>query len=83
MSIVEAEGIKASAEEVETELKDVAMAYNTDLENIKKMIGVENITYVMKDIQLKKVIEMLYDKAEVTMVPEKEEKEEEKTEEDK
>lgn len=68
MSIVEAEKIEVSDEELEEELKNMAEAYNTDVEQIREMIGVENITYFMKDIQLKKVIDLLYEKAEVKMV---------------
>lgn len=68
MSIVEAEKIEVSDEELEEELKNMAAAYNTDVEQIRQMIGVENITFFMKDIQLKKVIDMLYEKAEVKMV---------------
>lgn len=68
MSIVEAEKIEVSEEELEAELADMAKAYNTDVEKVREMIGVENITFFMKDIQLKKVIDMLYDKAEVKMV---------------
>lgn len=68
MSIVEAEKIEVSDEELEEELKNMAAVYNTDVEQIRQMIGVENITFFMKDIQLKKVIDMLYEKAEVKMV---------------
>lgn len=68
MSIVEAEKIEVSEEELEEELKNMAAAYNTDVEQVREMIGVENITYFMKDIQLKKVIDMLYDKAEIKKV---------------
>ncbi len=68
MSIVEAEKIEVSDEELEEELKNMAEAYNTDVEQIRKMIGVENMTFFMKDIQLKKAIDMLYEKAEVKMV---------------
>lgn len=71
MSIVEAEKIEVSEEELEEELKNIATAYNTDVENIRAMLGVENITFFMKDIQLKKAIDMLYDKAVVTKVEKK------------
>ncbi len=67
MSIVEAEKIEVSDEELEEELKNMAAAYNTDVDHIKEMIG-ESMLFFKKDIQLKKVIDMLYDKAQVKMV---------------
>lgn len=73
MSIVDAEKIEVSDEELETELKDMAAAYNVDVEQIRQMIGVDNITYFMKDIQLKKVIDLLYNSAKITKVEKKEE----------
>ena len=71
MSIVEAEKVEVSEEELETELKDMANAYNTDVEQIREMIGTDNLTFFKKDIQLKKVIDMLYDKAKVSKVEKK------------
>lgn len=68
MSIVEAEKIEVSPEELEEELKNMAELYKTDVEQIREMIGVENLTYFMKDIQLKKVIDMLYGNAKVNFV---------------
>ena len=83
MSIVEAEKVEVSEEELESELKDMAAVYNTDVEQVRQMIGVENITYFMKDIQLKKVIDLLYEKADVKMVEPKAEEAEASAEEDK
>lgn len=83
MSIVEAEKVEVSEEELESELKDMATVYNTDVEQVRQMIGVENITYFMKDIQLKKVIDLLYEKADVKMVEPKAEEAEAPAEEDK
>lgn len=83
MSIVEAEKVEVSEEELESELKDMAAVYNTDVEQVRQMIGIENITYFMKDIQLKKVIDLLYEKADVKMVEPKAEEAEAPAEEDK
>ncbi|MDD4378048.1 MAG: trigger factor [Eubacteriales bacterium] len=63
MSIVEKEDIKVTEEELEEELKAIADQYKTDLDEIKKMIGVDNLTFFQKDIQLKKVIDLLFEKA--------------------
>ena len=73
MSIVEAEKVEVSEEELEEELKNMAAQYNTDAEQMRKMIGEDNLSYFTKDIQLKKVIDMLYEKAKVTKVEKKEE----------
>lgn len=81
MSIVEAEGIQVSDEELEEELKNMAVQYNTDSEQMRKMIGEDSLPYFVKDIQLKKVIDMLYDKAKVTKVEKKEEEKEAEKEE--
>ena len=71
MSIVEAEKVEVSEEEMETELKDMANAYNVDVAQIREMIGTDNLTFFKKEIQLKKVIDMLYDKAKVNKVEKK------------
>ncbi|MEF9921770.1 MAG: trigger factor [Anaerovoracaceae bacterium] len=63
MSIVEKEKVEVTAEELEDELNLMAIQYQTDVEQIKQMVGVENITFLQKDIQLKKVIDLLFDKA--------------------
>ncbi len=68
MSIIDKEGIKVSEEEMETELQKIADAYKKDVEEIKQMIGIENLTYFQKDIQLSKVVDLLYDNAKVTLV---------------
>lgn len=65
MSIVEAEKIEVSKEELEEELAMMAKQYNMEVEKVREMIGAENITYFQKDIQLKKVIDLLYDNAKV------------------
>ena len=67
MSIVEAEAIEVAEEELEAELQNMADLYKTEVENIKAMIG-ENMDFFKKDIQLKKVIDMLYDEAKVSKV---------------
>ena len=73
MSIVEAEGIEVTEEDLETELKDMASTYNMAVEEVKNAIGAEGMKYFKKDIQLKKVIDLMYDKAVVTKVEAKDE----------
>jgi len=78
MSIGAKENIEVSDDEIEAELKQMADQYQMEVEKVREMLGSESITYFKKDIQLKKVIDLLYDKANVTKVAKKEEKEEEK-----
>lgn len=68
MSIVEKEDIKVSEEEMEAELAKIADVYKKDVEEVRNMIGVENLTYFQKDLQISKVIDMLYDNAKITEV---------------
>jgi len=73
MSIVEAEGVEVSEDDLEEELKNMAMSYDMDVEEVKNAIGMEGMTFFKKDIQLKKVIDLLYDKAVITKVEKKDE----------
>ena len=63
MGIVEAENITVSQEEMEKELETMAAQYQTTADKIKEMIGVENLTFLMKDLQVKKAIDFIYDNA--------------------
>lgn len=73
MSIVEAEKVDVTEEELEEELTNMAAAYKMDTAQVKEMIGADNMKFFKKDIQLKKVIDMLYDQAKVTKVEKAEE----------
>lgn len=73
MSIVEAEAIEVTEEDLEAELKNMAITYNMETEEVKNAIGAEGMKYFKKDIQLKKVIDLMYDKAVVTKVEAKDE----------
>lgn len=68
MSIIDKENIQVSEEEIEAELAKIAEAYKKDVEEIKNMIGMENLTYFQKDVQITKVIDMLYDNAKIKEV---------------
>lgn len=63
--IAEAEKIEVSQEELEKELEDMAAQYQTTADKIKEMIGVENITFLQKDMKIKKAIEFIYDNAKI------------------
>ncbi len=65
MGIVEAEKIEVSAEELEKELETMAAQYQMTADKIKEMIGVENLTFLQKDLQVKKAIDFIYDNAKI------------------
>ena len=67
-SIGEVENIEVTDEDLDKELQRMSEAYNTDPENIKKMLGEENLAFFRKDIALTKVMDMLYNEAKITLV---------------
>ena len=75
-AIVKAEGVEASDEEVEAEMKKIAEQYGMDLESVKKYLRAED---VKEQVVRGKVIKLVADSA-VAVAP-VEEKKEEKTEE--
>ncbi|MBQ6089405.1 MAG: trigger factor [Firmicutes bacterium] len=66
MGIVEAEKLECTDEEMNAELELMAKQYNTDLDQIKAMIGEANLVYFKKDIQVKKAIDFVYDNCKAT-----------------
>lgn len=63
MGIAEAEKFEVTQEETEEELKAMAIQYQMTAEQIKEMIGVENLTFLQKDLKVKKAIKFIYDNA--------------------
>ena len=85
-SIGDVENVEVTDEDLDKELQRMSEAYNTDSENIKKMLGEENLAFFRKDIALTKVMDMLYNEAKITLVKAKDleaKKAEEKSEEGK
>ncbi|MBR6955992.1 MAG: trigger factor [Firmicutes bacterium] len=66
MGIVEAEKLECTDEEMNAELELMAKQYNTDVDQIKAMIGEANLVYFKKDIQVKKAIDFVYDNCKAT-----------------
>lgn len=66
MGIVEAEKLECTDEEMNAELELMAKQYNTDVDQIKAMIGEANLVYFKKDIQVKKAIDFVYDNCKST-----------------
>lgn len=63
--IAEAEKLEISEEEMEEELKVMAVQYQTTADKLKEMIGIENLTYLQKDLKVKKAIKLIYDNAKI------------------
>ena len=66
MGIVGQENLDVTDEEMEEELELMAKQYGTDVAQIKSMIGVDNLGYFKKDMQVKKAIDLVYDNAKQT-----------------
>ena len=67
-SIGDVENVEVTDEDLDKELQRMSEAYNTDPENIKKMLGEENLAFFRKDIALTKVMDMLCNEAKITLV---------------
>ena len=65
MGVVDAEKLEVSAEEIEDELNKMAALYQMTADKIKEMIGVENLTFLQKDLQVRKAIDFIYDNAKI------------------
>ena len=85
MGIAGQENLECTDEEMNEELELMAKQYNTELDQIKAMIGEANLGYFKKDIQVKKAIDLVYDNCKATKkkASSKKEKKEEKEAEEK
>jgi len=63
VGIAEAEKLEVSEEEMDEELKAMAIQYQTNADEMKKMIGEENLSFLAKDLKVKKAIKLIYDNA--------------------
>lgn len=60
--IIEAEKFEVTEEEVEAEIKTMAIQYNMGEEEVKKILGA-NMSYLEKDLKTKKAIDFIFDNA--------------------
>lgn len=61
--VVEAEQFEVTPEEVEEELKAMAIQYQMTADKVKELIGEENMQYLEKDLKTKKAIEFIFENA--------------------
>ena len=62
-AVADAEEIQASEEDIENELEVMAIQYKMDKDQIREMLGVENMIFVANDIRMKKAVEFMYENA--------------------
>ncbi|NLF47637.1 MAG: hypothetical protein GX578_04865, partial [Clostridiales bacterium] len=62
-AVADAEGIEAPPEDVEEEIKIMAIQYKQDPDKIKEMLGEENIGFLQKDIRMRKAMDFMFESA--------------------
>ncbi len=61
--IADAEKLQVSEEELEEELKVMAVQYQMTSEKVRELIGEENMNFLKKDLQVRKAIDFIFDNA--------------------
>ena len=61
--VAAAEGIEVSEEEVEEELKVMAIQYQMTADKVRELLGEDMMQYLVKDLKSKKAIEVLFENA--------------------
>ena len=77
-AVADAEGIEASPEDIEEEMQAMAKQYNMEVEKLKELFKVENATYLVQDIRMRKAIDLMYQEAIIEEAKENNETKEEK-----
>ena len=62
-AIAEKEAIEANDEEVDAEIENMAKMYQMEADQIRNIVGEENIAYMKKDIRNRKAVDLVYEKA--------------------
>ena len=63
--VVNAEGLEATDEELEEELKTMAEQYQMEVEKVKELMGEDNLNYFKKDIRVKKAVDFIFANAKI------------------
>ena len=64
--IAELENIEATPEELDSQFELLGMQYQMDKDKVKELLGDGNTKLFEKDIQMKKAVELVYEKAQIT-----------------
>lgn len=78
-AVVDKENIKASDEDLDKQVEDMAKQYNMEADKIREMLGEDNLQFMRKDLEMQKAVDFIYENA-VIKEPEDAPAEEEKAE---
>ncbi len=62
-AIADAEGVEVSEEELDEQLGRMAEQYDTEKEEVRKILGEENLAYMRGDIRMRKAVDFIMDNA--------------------
>ena len=62
-AIVDAENIEATEEEIEKEIELLAIQYGIEAQQVKDMLGEDNLQFIGKDVKVKKAVDFIFDNA--------------------
>ena len=72
-AVVDAEDIQATEEEVNEQIDLMAIQYQVEADQVREMLGAQNMVYLENDIKMRNAIQFLYDNAVITEPSEKDE----------
>jgi len=64
-AVAEAEGIKATEEDIEAQIQEMARVYKMEADKMKEMMSLEVYSAIAQDVKVKKAIEFLVENAEI------------------
>ena len=79
-AVVEAEDIQATEEQMNEQIELMATQYQMEAEQIRQMLGVQNMGYLESDIKMRNAIQFMFDNAKFVEKKEEPEKEAEEKE---
>ena len=62
-AVAAAENMEATEEDVEKEMAAMAAQYKMEVEKLREMMKVDNLSYLMQDIKMRKAIEFMFENA--------------------
>ena len=63
-AVAAAEGIEATEEEIEKEIKSMGDVYQMEADKVKELLGENGMTQVVEDIRVKKAVDFVVENAE-------------------
>lgn len=62
-AVAKAEGLQATAEDIEKELQAMADQYKMEIDKLKEAMGAENFSFLEKDIKMRKAVDFMFENA--------------------